>query len=106
MCSADTLRAGSPSLAGHRGLKDPEIAKYLGNTLHSASDKCLTLDSCAAVNDIISTLTRAMSGGLFQVEYHAATSKAPSYESFVLEVAFYCRWLPAPSRTNGFACRN
>ena len=87
--SIRTVCVGSPSLAGHRGLKDPEVAKYLGNTLHYWEDECLVADSCAAVSDTITNLTRAMSDGLYQVQYHSPTSKAPSYRNFLLQVRVF-----------------
>jgi hypothetical protein len=88
MPSADAHRICSPALAGHRGLKDTDTAKYLGNTLHYKEDACLLGDSCVGQTDFITALMMAMSDGLYHVEYHLATSKTPSYRSFVLEVAF------------------
>jgi hypothetical protein len=76
----------SPALASHRGMRHHEAAEAVGFTVHAGDHSCMRGDSCPQQRDAISNLTRAMSDGLFRVEFHSATAKAKAYRDFINEV--------------------
>ncbi len=75
----------SPELAGYRGMRDAEAAKAVGFTVHADYNSCNFGDTCKGQRDPITNLTQAMSD-MFQVEFHAPTSKAKALPAFIQEV--------------------
>lgn len=76
----------SPALSGYRGLRDPEAAKAVGFAAHAGSNTCNFGDTCKGQSDPISNLTKAMSDGLLQVEFHDPTAKSKPLAAFIQEV--------------------
>jgi len=75
----------SPGLSGYRGMRDAEAAKAVGFTVHAGYNLCNFGDTCKGQRDPITNLTQAMSD-MFQVEFHAPTSKAKAPAAFLQEV--------------------
>ena len=66
-------------------MRDAEAAKAVGFTVHAGSNLCNFGDTCKGQRDPITNLTQAMSN-MFQVEFHAPTSKAKDLSGFIKEV--------------------